>query len=409
MRKIILIVLIFFTAFPVNAQDLDSTNYKLLAPSFDSTLGKADSTNYSNLINSSPVDDYITTSTNYRNRGGTAEFIEAKVPSVTCFETSTTSGTTNCTGIPGSDGMRGVCSNPGCYDRAKIEINTQNNPDDVKYAIQIATNAAFTTGVQYISGANRFPKTSLTLSDFLYKCEWEGTVYSSYCVSGNTTYTKYNILGLTPNTLYYLRVSALKGATSAASFTQSDWGASVTATTQNTSLSFDIDIAPNTSTSTNPPYKLSTVNIIPESTFTSADYVVFKTTTNALNGIQVGIRTNANNLVNSVSGDTIASYTGDLDSTTSGFGLRNDSSTNSQTNSGNLGTITVSSSPTDFTDSGATNRVGGPSTTLTNLFTSNSLPLFNGVSGYKLKVRADYSKAAGEYNQTLTVIPTGIY
>lgn len=407
MKKLLIIFLVIIN-FPIAAQDLDSSNYRLLAPSLDSNTGNSDSSNYSLLSNSSPVNDYIASSSNYTYSGGMSAFIEAKVPSVSCFETSTNSGTTSCLNIPGSDGMRGVCSEPGCYDRAKVEINTEDNPDDVRYAIQIATNPAFTTGVQYIGGSNRFPKSNLTLADFLNKCEWEGTIYSSYCVGSNATYQKFNILGLTPGTLYYLRVAALKGATSAAEYTQSDWSASVTATTQNTSLTFDIDIAPNTYTSSTPPYELSAINIIPETTFTSSDYIIFKTTTNALNGIFVALSVSSADLVNILTGSTTPSISGDLDSASSGFGLRNDSTTNSQTNSGNLGTITINSSPIDYTDTGAANRVGGPTTTSTAIFNSNLLPLLNGVAGFKLKVKSDFSKPAGEYNQTLTVIPTAI-
>lgn len=391
------------------AQDLNSTNYTLIAPSIDSISDNTNSTNFSLMSNSSPVDDYITSSTNFTAKGGTIEFIEARVPTLICFETSTNSGTTSCTGIPGADGMRGVCSTPGCYDRAKIEINTQGNPDDVKYAIQIATNATFTAGVQYISGTTRFPKNTLALSDFLYKCEWEGTTYLTYCASPNTTYQKYNVLGLQPGTLYYLRIAALKGATSAAQFTQSDWSPSLNTSTQNTTLSIDIDIAPNTSTSTAPPYILTATNIVPETTYTSLDYLVIKTSSNALNGITIGTSVPATNLVNVISGSTIPSFSGDLDSTTNGFGLRNISSTNAQTNSGHLGEVTVSTTPIDYTDTGAVNRVGGVSTSFTRLFSSNSLPLFNGVSAYRLKVRTDFSKPAGDYNQNLVIMPVGNY
>ncbi len=403
MKKFLIVFLFLILAIPVYAQNLNSTTYTLIAPSIDSTSGITNSTNYSILHDSSPVDDYITSSTNYSFKGGTAEFIEAKVPSIICFETSTNSGSTTCTGIPGGDGMRGVCSSPGCYDRAKIEINTQNNSDDVKYAIQIATNASFTTGVQYIGGANRIPKATLTLSDFLYKCEWEGTIYSTYCVSANTTYQKFNILGLTPGTLYYIRAAALKGSTSAAQFTQSDWSVSATATTQNTTLSFDIDIAPNTATSTNPPYILNNINIIPESTFVSSDYVVFKTTTNALNGIIVSASSAATTLNNNLTADTIPAYTGDLDTQSNGWGIINITATNAASNTANLGSINIYSTPTDFTEAGAANKIGGLSTTEVGLFNSNSLPLYNGVSGFKLKVRTDFSKPAGEYSQIMYV------
>lgn len=410
-KLVITIFLALLVALPinVNAQNLNSTNYTLLAPSIDSSVGIVDSTNYSILGGTSPVDDFTTSSTNYRFKGGTASFIEAYVPSVTCFETSTNSGTTNCTGIPGADGMRGVCSTPGCYNRAKLEINANNNPLDVKYSIQIATNSLFTTGVQYITGANRLPKSTLALSDFLYKCEWEGTISVGYCAAANTTYQKYNILGLTPGTLYYVRVAALKGTATNGTFSQSEWGPSATATTENTSITFDIDITTNIVNPSTPPYNLNSVNIVPEATSTSSEYIVFKITSNALNGTRTLIKSANANLTHISLADTIASYTGDLDSVANGFGIRNDSTTNSQTNSGNLGTITVSSTPTDYTDTGAANKVGGVPTTLTQLFNSNNLPILNGVSAYKLKVKADFSKRAGIYTETFSVVPFGIY
>mgnify|MGYP005837027001 CR=1 FL=1 len=409
MKKLLVAILITLISFPIYAQNLDSSNYTLLAPSIETNNGIIESTNYSALVNSSSVDDFTSSSSNYSILGGTANFIEAAVPTILCFETSTTSVTTNCQGIPGGDGMRGICSSPGCYDRAKIEINTQQNPGDVKYAIQIATNSSFTSGVQYIAGSNRFPKPNLTINDFLYKCEWEGIIDGSYCVSTNTTYQKYNILGLTPGTLYYLRAAALKEINNNGTFTQSEWSPAVTAATENPSLSFDIDIAANTSTSTNPPYILSVNNIIPESTFTSSNNIIIKTTTNALNGINTYVRSNNGNLTHVSTGDTIPTYSGDLDLVSNGFGLRNDSATNGQTNSGYLGSINVNTSPIDYSDSGAVNKVGGVSTTFTELLNSNSLPLLNGVSGFKLKAKTDFSRSAGQYNETLTIIPFGIY
>ncbi len=402
-KKISLLILILIAAVPVYAQNLNSTTYTLIAPSIDSNSGISNSTNYSILQDSSPVDDYITTSSTYRFTGGTAEFIEAKTPSIICFETSTNSSTTTCTGVPGGDGMRGVCSSPGCYDRAKLEFNTQNNSDDVKYAIQIATNAAFTTGVQYISGASHTPKATLTLSDFLYQCEWEGNIYSSYCVSTNTTYQKYNILGLTHGTLYYIRVAALKGSTSAANFTQSDWSASATATTQNTTISFDIDIAPNSSTPTNPPYALRNINIIPESTFVSDDYLFLKSTTNALNGVYVTASVAGSLLYNNITGDTIDTYSGDLDTQASGWGIINITATNSASNTANLGDIIIYTFPVDFTETGAANKVGGLLTSPRPLFYSDLKPLYNGVAGFKFKARTDYSKPAGQYSQTMYI------
>ncbi len=393
----------------IHAQNLDSTNYTLLGPTMDSGAGITNSANYSNLVGTSPIDQYTIISTNYSLRGGTATFIEAYVPTIICLETSTTTGTTNCTGVPGGNGMQGVCSSPGCYDRAKIEINTQGNAADARFAIQISTTSDFSSNIQYITGATRIPKNTLAVSDFLFKCEWEGTISVGYCGAANTTWQKYNILGLNPGTTYYMRVAGLKGSSTDGSFTQSAWGPSVSVSTQNTSISFDVDIATSTAGSSSQPYIINVLNIIPDTVYTSTDYIIFRSTTNALNGMRLLIKGNNGYLENVANAQNIPSANGDLASQSEGWGLRNDSTTNSQINGGYLGTITVSSSPTDFTDTGATHRIGGITTSFIKLFDSNTLPLNTGVSGYKVKVKTDYSKKPGTYSDILTVIPVGSF
>ncbi len=398
---------------PVNkiyAQNLDSTNYTLLAPTFDSISGIANSTNYSTLNGSSPVDEYTITSTTYQATGGTGKFVEANVPSITCFETSTTSGTTTCTGVPGGNGMQGVCSQPGCYDRAKVEINTQNNPADTRYALQVSTTSDFSSGIFYVTGSTHIIKnTALLVSDFLFKCEWEGTISVGYCAATNTTWQKYDILGLTPGTTYYVRSSALHGSSTDGSFTQSAWGPSATVATQNTSVALDVDIATSTAGSSSPPYILTMTGLIPGVVYTSNEYIIFRLTTNALNGIQMQIKGLNGGLLNSVTSSQINAVNADLAGVTSGYGLRNDSTTNSQINSGYIGTITVSSTPSDFTDSGAAAKVGAPTTTFVKLFDSNSLPLDTGVTGYKVKVKSALSQTQGVYSETITFVPTGSF
>lgn len=330
------------------------------------------------------------------------------LPGVLCFETSTNSGTTNCLGIPGENGMQGVCSAPGCYDRAKFELSTNDNNGITRYAIQIASNSSFTEGLQYISGLNRFPKPLLDLSDFLYKCEWEGTYLHKYCTAENKTYQKYNIFGLKPNTLYYLRVAALLQINVDGTFIQSEWSPAVTAATSDTSLIFDIDIAPTSDINSAPPYTLYYLDITPDDITTSKDTIYIKATTNALNGIDVLINSPNEKLI-SISGDSIPSYSGNFARTISGFGLRNESSTNYQLNPKDLGTIIVSSSPIDFTDTGVTAKVGGPLATFSKLFDSKDLPLLNGISGYKLKVKSSIKNNAKIYKETLTIVPYSSY
>jgi len=408
MKKFLLLFLTIITVFIMLprayfAQDLDSTTYRLVAPSTgESITGTQNSTNYSVLGDSSSVDDFTTTSTTYKSIGGTGAAIEANVPSITCFETSTSSGTCSI----GSNGLQEVCSTPGCYDRAKFLINAQGNPDDTRYAIQISTVSDFSSSVYYVDPVSRTIKTSLNLSDFIYKCDWEGTSLASYCASANTTWQRYNILGLTPGTTYYLRAAALHGSTNSGSFTQSSWSSTASSSTQNTSLSIDVDIASSTAGSSSPPYIINLGSMTPNAVTTSSNYIIFRLSTNALSGVILSIKGTNGGLSNGVS--LIANVNADLASNV-GYGLRNDSTTNSASFTSFIGNINVSSTPSNFQDSGATDRVGSPTTSFLNLFTSGSLPLHTGISGYKVKAKPDLSKTPGNYSETLTYIPTASF
>jgi len=306
--------------------------------------------------------------------------------------------------------MQGVCSSPGCYDRAKLEINTQGNANDARYAIQVSTTSNFSSSIFTIAGTTHIMKNNSTvaLSDFLFKCDWEGTVLGSFCASPNTTWQKYNILGLVPGTQYYFRISGLKGSTTNGSFTQSAWSPIVTATTAHTSISFKIDIGPSSSSTSSPPYILSVNDILPNTITTSTNYMIFRTTSNALNGVQVQVKGQNGSLLNGA--NTIPGFSGNLSTQTNGYGIRNDSTTNSQINGGSIGNIHISTTPIDFTDPGGTpNQVGAPTTSFNNLFDSQSLPLNTGVSAYKVKVVADLTKPTGNYTETLTALVYGTY
>lgn len=404
MKKIVLITVFLLLVFPKSfAEDLDSTNYRLVSPSSGETAnGPVSSPTFSILVDSSPVDDFTTTSTNYTSRGGTASFTEPKVPQLTCFETSTSSGTCS----SGSNGMQEVCSAPGCYDRAKFRIDTQSNPSDTRYAIQVSTTSNFSSDIFYVDGVSRLLKVSLTITDFLYACDWEGTTLASYCASPNTTWQRYNVLGLTPGTTYYARVAALHGSPTNGSYTQTTWGPSLSVATQNTSLSIDIDIAASVAGSSSPPYLINLGTMTAGSVTTSTNYIIVRHTTNALFGTRVLIRGLNGGLTNGVS--TITAVNADLASN-DGYGLRNDSTTNSQNYGTFIGTITVSTTPNNFADTGGADRVGAPSTTFNPLFTSNSLPLHTGVSGYRVKAKPNLTHTGGSYSEDLTYIPLPVF
>lgn len=402
--------LLFLTVLVINllpiksfAQDLDSTTYRLVAPSTGETAnGIQNSGNYSALTDSSPVDDFTTTSTTYQARGGTATGIEANVPSVSCFETVSSSGTCSL----GVNGMQEVCSSPGCYDRAKFKINTNSNPADTRYAVQISTSSTFTSNVWYLDPVSRSIKSTLNLSDFVYQCDWEGTALASYCGSTNTTFQRYNIFGLVPGTTYYLRIAALHGNTLSGSYTQSAWSTAASSTTANTSINLDVDIATSTAGSSSAPYIINIGTMSPNVVTTSTNYIIFRLTSNAVSGIVMNIKGTNGGLQNGA--NLIANVNADLASNV-GYGLKNDSSTNSASFSLIIGTINVSTTPSDFSSGAPTDRVGSPTTSFVTLFTSGGAPLHAGVSGYRVKAKPDLTKAPGNYSETLTYIPVGTF
>jgi hypothetical protein len=390
------------------AQNLESTNYELIAPSVGSPVsGVVESSNFKQLYDS-VVGAYTITSTTYSATGGTQSFVLANVPGVICFETNTNSGTTDCTGLPGADGMDAVCSNLGCYDRAKLEIDAQSNAADVRYAIQISTTSDFSANVYYVNPASRFPDTGpLDDTFFVPLCEWEGTIVSGVCASANTTYQRYNILGLVPDTLYYVRVSAHHGPDDDGYFTQSDWGPSTSATTQIPEMSLDVDIADDTSTPTNPPHLLTLPGALPNQVNTTTDMIVMHISTNLMNGL-IGQVSGINGFLDHITAaDQISSVSGDLGALTSGYGLRNDDSFSSADHTATIGDVIISSSPVDYTDTGATHKVGQVSTSKTNLLNTNNLPLENGIASFRVKVKPSSAHVAGVYQETLNFVLYG--
>jgi hypothetical protein len=394
---------------PVFSQNLDSSNYRLVAPEIGNTAaGTIDSANYSQLLSVGLIDGVTTTSDNYEAAGGFSRLIQANVPQIACFETSTTNLTTNCTGVPGGAGMVGVCAEPGCYNRAKLEIDSQSNAADARYAVQISTSSDFSSNVYYVDGTTRLLKSNLTIGDFLPKCEWEGTTATSVCGVANATWQKYNILGLTANTTYYVRISAHTGTDTSGQYSQTGWSPSISAATQAISISFDIDVASSPAGTSNQPYKLELGVLNPNTINTSSNQILIKTSTNALNGLDVKVKGQNGALKHTNNTDTIAAVSGNL-ANIYGYGLRNVLASNSATNTSNLGSINVASTPTDFTDSATPQQVGAPTTSYQKLFDSNNLPLQEGVAGFVAKAKADIDTPIGNYNEFLTFLVSAVF
>ena len=124
--SILLIIVGCSTAY-VFAEDLDSTNYKIVGAKTATGGGLGDSTNYSVISSLGKVSaDPRVYSTNYRlYQDPSAAFLAAQ-PTVQCFET-TTDGSTACTSGPQElldGGMVAICGTGGCYNKARFEISS---------------------------------------------------------------------------------------------------------------------------------------------------------------------------------------------------------------------------------------------------------------------------------------------
>ena len=237
----LLLIIVLSSTVYVFAEDLDSTNYKIVGAKTATGGGLGDSTNYSVISSLGKVSaDPRNYSTNYRlYQDPSAAFLAAQ-PTLQCFET-TTNGSTACTSGPQElldGGMVAICGTGGCYDKARFEISASSNPSDTLYGVQISTDN-FVNNIQYIDGSTFRPESyaNHNINDYRTESVWETEVF--------------NIQGLSANTQYYIRLTALHG-----DFTESDYSIAANTTTSTGSISFDIDIAIQGILQRAPPYSV---------------------------------------------------------------------------------------------------------------------------------------------------------
>mgnify|MGYP000936448848 CR=1 FL=1 len=244
LRIFLITCIVMFPLFTY-AKELDSTNYKIVgATTQGGGITQTTDGDYSALLEVGRISNNPRNySTTYKMFTSPEQAFIAAVPEVSCFET-TTSGSSSCTTGPTeltSGGMVAICGPSGCYDRARFEIDSNDNPTDTLYAIMISTDN-FVSDTRYIDGSSFWPESISThnLSDFLTKTDWETE--------------DFNIKGLQTGTQYYIKIFALHG-----DFTQSEAGPVATATTSEGSVFFDIDIEDENgiSAETSSPYNIS--------------------------------------------------------------------------------------------------------------------------------------------------------
>jgi len=387
----ILLFLIYLLTPPflLYAKELDSTNYKVVGATTRQG-GTTDTTDgdYSALLEVGRISNNPRNySTNYKLFTSPEEAFLPAVPEVSCFET-TTDGSSNCTTGPSelsSGGMVAICGPSGCYDRARFEIDTNDNPTDTLYAIMISEDN-FASDTRYIDGSTFWPETETThnLSDFLTKNDWETE--------------DFNIKGLQSSTTYYIKIFALQG-----DFTQTEAGPGTNATTSGGSMSFDIDIDDQTgvSTETSSPYTISFTGdyelIGGSAPITAGDRIWLDASTNSEAGFALIVRGENGGLKSDTTSQTIISATANLDTSDDGFGIQSEYI--DQDTYPYLGSISVT---TDYSSSG--NNVGIVGTTETKVYES-STPVFNGRMALKLIARPGIDKtAATDYQETICFV-----
>jgi hypothetical protein len=377
---------ILFPVFSTLAEELDSTNFKIV----DITTqggGTAQSPNYSTLLSVTDiVADPRLYSTNYKVTSDPASAFRPAVPTVSCFETST-DGYSNCTTGPvelSTGGMVALCGGSGCYDKARFEINDQGNPSDTLYAIQISEDN-FSSDIRYIDSSTYEPEgyENHDINDLRTKVQWETDTF--------------NLLGLQEGTQYYLRIIALHG-----DFTQTEDGPSETATTAGTTSFFDIDIADTSGTSaeSDPPFNITFTGdnslLAGAGTVTSDNLIWMDAETNGSGGFAIVQRGQNGGLYSTTHSSQINSVTGDLDALDEGFGLQ---SYYVNYDPASAGDITVM---TNY--NGTSANVGIVDTDWIKVYDANG-PIVSGRMALSLFARAAADKlGATDYEENITIV-----
>jgi hypothetical protein len=258
------------------------------------------------------------------------------------------------------------------YNKLHAVIQTGGNPSDTRFALAISSDNFATTN--YVK-ADQSVGASLTLADYQTYASWG---------SG----TGFDVVGLSVNTSYQLKVKALHG-----DFSESGFGPSASAATVNPSLTFDIDVAP-TDTTTSPPFSTSLGSLTANTIVTSPDRVWVTLETNGASGGKVYVSGVEGGLRSARVAHLISAITGDLSVASEGFGAQGISATQ-----GSGGPLAI-----DAPFNGSSNTIGITSTTIQSIFSTNN-PISTGRASFVLKAKsAPLTPASGDYLETLRVI-----
>lgn len=383
----------------VVAQELTSDNYKIVDPTVDSGGGVSESTSYSFLSSiGNPTADARLTSGSYAVGSGFPNGIQANVPVVRCAETDTTDVDTDCVDFPNAFGAQGECGTPGCYDRAKIEIDGQGNPADTLYLVQLVNN---TTSQTYYVNSSHMLTQSPTFSDYMTICAFQGKDTNDGGCVEDATYQSTNVFGLQSGANYTVAVRALHG-----DFTESQFGPGVSFTTEEPSVNLDIDIGTTSAASTSEPYSVDLGSLAPGTPKIATNRIWLDLNTNAASGLTAYV-SSANQGLDSGAA-IIPSQAEDLDvdgGDDGGYGLKVQSTTETR-----LGPLLAD---TNY-DTTNVHEVGDLTTVAQEIFSTedsggNRGPVVGGRAGIQVLALSQLTTATGAYSDTLTFSVIGAF
>jgi hypothetical protein len=345
--KVLLTLPVFFGTLPA------TTNYQLNSYGFGSGGSSGSSTaTYSIEGVSGEASGQTATTTNYTQKPGFNETQQANTPKLSAF-----------------DNGSGRYYNKLHFVIDNTSPNSPNNPSDSLYALQISTTSDFSSGNKYVK-SDLTSGNSLTLADYQTYAVWGGS-------SGS------NIIGLLPNTTYYLRAKATQGQ-----FSESGYGPSLSASTVSPSLSFSLS-----------PTSVSLGDLLPATVTNASSSISLTFDTNANSGGDIYISSQNGGLLSNSTGNTITSATGDLSSLNRGFGAQ--VAATGQSSGGPLGAV----SPYN----GSSNNVGITNSTIRKLISATS-PVDTGTASVLVKAKATASdSAANDYREALTILASASF
>lgn len=359
MKKIVLLFVFFLQIYiisstlPVAAGPV-STNYELKDYGFGAGgTENSTSTNYKILGVAGEVESSRSGSTNFQAGGGLVYTMMSNVPPAPAL------------------------TNPGSfYNKLKLVINNGGNPSNAKFAIAISTDN-FASDMRYVQNDNTIG-TSLGLEDWQTYVGWGGA-------SG------INIIGLSSDTTYTVKVASKRG-----NFSESGFGPTAQVATVGPQLSFDIDVAP-TDTKTDPPFSVSIGELTPATVVTAVNKVWVDLSTNGTGGGAVYVYGNNNGLASSTASYTINSVNGNLGSLSEGYGVRG-----SYTSGGPMELVAPYNGGGDI--------VGILDTNKRMIFDSSGLDVTGGRAAFEIKAKAsNVAPAESDYNDTITVIASATF